>query len=114
MNINEKIENGISTFVVVGRIDSQSALDMDLVLQDAITQNKHKIILEMSGVVYMCSSGLRSLADVLTKTRKNGGDVKLADVNPKVIRILEMIGFDKHFSIHKSARLAVKDFEATQ
>jgi anti-sigma B factor antagonist len=110
MNITERVENGITVFVLEGRIDTEGAVDMDLALQAAVSEGKHKMVLDMAEVRYISSAGLRTLADVFTKNREAGGDLKLAALNPKVTRVLRIIGFDKFFSIYDTLEAAMADF----
>jgi anti-sigma B factor antagonist len=100
MNITEREENGIAVFVLEGRVDSEGAVDLDLALQTAVSEGKYKIILDMSQVRYINSSGLRTLADILTQNKQNGGDLRLVDLNPKVARVFQIIGFDKFFNAY--------------
>ena len=110
MNITERVENDITVFVLEGRIDTEGAVDMDLTLQVAMSEGKHKMALEMAEVRYISSAGLRALVDVLTKNREAGGDLKLAALNPKVARVFQIIGFDKFFSIYDTLEAAIADF----
>jgi anti-sigma B factor antagonist len=110
MNITEREEKGVSVFVLEGRIDTQGAVDLDLALQAAVSEGKHKMVLNMAEVRYISSAGLRTLADVLTKNREEGGDLKLVALNRKVLRVLRIIGFDKFFSIHDTLEAALADF----
>lgn len=110
MNITEREEKGVSVFVLEGRIDTQGAVDLDLALQAAVSEGKHKMVLNMADVRYISSAGLRTLADVLTKNREEGGDLKLVALNRKVLRVLRIIGFDKFFSIHDTLEAALADF----
>jgi len=110
MNITERVENGITVFVLEGRIDTEGAVDMELTLQAAVSEGKHKMALEMAEVRYISSAGLRALVDVLTKNRETGGDLKLAALNPKVTRVFQIIGFDKFFSIYDTLEAAIADF----
>ncbi len=110
MNIIERKENDVTVFVLEGRIDTQGAVDMDLALQSAVADGQHKMILNMADVRYISSSGLRTMADVLTKNRAQGGDLKLVSLNHKVLRVLRIIGFDKFFSIYDTTQEALADF----
>ncbi len=110
MNITERVENGITVFVLEGRIDTEGAVDMDLALQAAVSEGRHKMVLDMSQVRYISSAGLRTLADVLTKNKDVGGDLKLAALNRKVVRVFRIIGFDKFFSIYDTPEAAIADF----
>lgn len=110
MNITEREQNGVSVFVLDGRVDSEGAVDLDLALQTAVTEGKHKMILDMSQVRYINSAGLRTLADILTQNKENGGDLILVDLNPKVQRVFQIIGFDKFFTVHPSVEDALTAF----
>jgi anti-anti-sigma factor len=110
MEITEREENGIVVFVLDGRIDTQGAVEMDDTLQAAVSEGKHKMVLDMAGVRYISSAGLRTLADVLTKNKQANGDLKLAALSPRVRRVLEIIGFDNFFSIRDTAQDAIAEF----
>jgi anti-anti-sigma factor len=110
MNITEREQNGVIIFTLEGRVDSEGAVDLDLELQAAVTEDKYKLILEMSQVRYMNSAGLRTLADILTQCKANNGDLKLVNLNPKVQRVLQIIGFDKFFAIYATLEEALAGF----
>ena len=110
MNITERDQNGVTIFSLEGRVDSEGAVDLDIALQAATSENKSKLVLDMSQVRYINSAGLRTLADILTQCKENDGDLKLVDLNPKVQRVLQIIGFDKFFSIYLSLEEALADF----
>ncbi|MEP0764238.1 MAG: anti-sigma factor antagonist, partial [Chloroflexota bacterium] len=44
MRITERLHNGITVFVLEGRVDSVGAGEMDAVLQAAVGEGKHKIV----------------------------------------------------------------------
>ncbi|HML22419.1 MAG TPA: STAS domain-containing protein [Aggregatilinea sp.] len=110
MNITERDENGVAVFVLDGRVDSEGAVDLDMALRGAVTEGKHKMILDMSQVRYINSAGLRTLADILTENRAAGGDLRLVDLNPKVRRIFQIIGFDRFFDIDNTLDEALAAF----
>ena len=56
------------------------------------------MVLDMAEVHYMNSAGLRTLADILTRNRANGGDLLLVAPNPKVERVFKIIGFVLHLA----------------
>ena len=110
MNIAERDLNGVAVFTLEGRVDTQGAVDMDMALQAAVSGGKHKIVLDMAEVGYISSAGLRTLADVVTQNREAGGDLKLVALQPRILRVLRIIGFDKFFSIYDSIEEAAGDF----
>jgi len=102
MNITEKTRGKWTLLALEGRIDSQGAVDLDLALQAALADGKQYLLLDLRNVPYINSSGLRALADVLTQLQKDGGDLQLVDMHPKVKRVFEIIGFDNFFTIHET------------
>jgi anti-anti-sigma factor len=110
MNITERVENGVSVFTLEGRVDTQGAREMDEVLQSAVSQGRYKMVLDMAEVSYISSAGLRTLADVVTKDREQGGDLKLVALSRKVLRVLRIIGFDRFFSVYDTLEEALADF----
>lgn len=110
MNITEREQNGVAIFLLEGRVDSEGSVDMDLALQTAVTEGKTKIVLDMANVRYINSAGLRTLADILTQTQESGGGLRLVNLNPKVHRVFQIIGFDKFFSIFATVDDALSGF----
>jgi anti-sigma B factor antagonist len=110
MNITQRDEKGVTVFLLEGRVDTAGASEMDQALQAAVAQGKHKLVLDMGQVSYISSAGLRTLADIVTRNREAGGDLKLVALNPKVLRVLRIIGFDRFFSIHDTVEEALADF----
>lgn len=110
MNITERTEKNVAVFVVEGRIDSEGAVDLDLALSTALSEDKYQVILNLAEVRYINSAGLRTLADILTQCKHNGGDLKLVALNPKVKRVMEIIGFDKFFNVYSSMTEAIASF----
>ena len=113
MEITQRVEGDITVFLPDGRIDTLAADEMDQALQAAVAGGSHKIVVDMSGVDYISSAGLRSLAAVLVKSRAEGGDMKLAALNKRVTRVFNIIGFDLLMSVHDTPEAAIADFSSS-
>jgi anti-anti-sigma factor len=107
MHISQREEKGVVIVTLDGRIDSIGAGEMDQALQAAVAQGKHKMVLDMGKVQYINSSGLRTLADILTKNRTHDGDLRLVAISPKVERVFKIIGFDKFFDTYETVNDAL-------
>jgi anti-sigma B factor antagonist len=79
-------------------------------LHAALDEGKYKMILNMAELRYINSAGLRTLADVLTQCKDNGGDLKLVALNHKIQRIFEIVGFHHFFAIYASNEEALASF----
>ena len=110
MDITERDQGGVTVFSLEGRVDTQGAAELSLALDAAASAGKNKMVLDMAQVGYISSAGLRTLAEIVTKNREAGGDLKLVSLDPKVMRVLRIIGFDRFFSVYGSVSEAVADF----
>lgn len=110
MKITTREDNGITIFSLEGRVDSEGAVQLDDVLQSSLDNNNFKLVLEMSQVQYINSAALRTLADVITRSQEHNGDLKLVALQPKVKRVLQIVGFDKFSSIYDTIESATADF----
>lgn len=110
MEITQRVEGDVTVFLPEGRIDTLAADEMDQALQSAVAGGSHKIVVDMSGVDYISSAGLRALAAVLVKCRDEGGDMKIAALNERVTRVFNIIGFDLLMSLHGTTDAAIADF----
>lgn len=102
MQIVEREHNDVTVFTLEGRIGSEGAVDLELALQAAASAGRNRMILDMTKVPYINSSGLRTLADILTQNRRENGDLLLVGLSPKVKRIFQVIGFDRFFADYAS------------
>ena len=110
MKITQRVEGDVTVFLPEGRIDTEAADEMDQALQAAVAGGSHKIVVDMSGVEYISSAGLRALAAVHVRSRAEGGDLKLAALNQRVTRVFNIIGFDLLMSLHDTSDAAIADF----
>jgi len=113
MEITQRIEGDITVLLPVGRIDTMAAAELDQALQSAMSAGKHNMVVDMSGVEYISSAGLRALAAVQVRSRAEGGDMKLAGLNARVTRVFNIIGFDLLMSIHDTPEAAIADFSSS-
>jgi len=97
------------TFVVVrprGRLEAASAPTLQARLAELLAQGQTRIVVDMADVTYTSSSGLKVLLSALRQARRQRGELVLSNVQPKVISILEMVGFDRVFPIAQDLHTA--------
>lgn len=113
MKITQRVEGDVTVCLLEGRIDTEAATELDQAFQASSSSGKHNIVVDMSGVEYISSAGLRVLASMLVKCREEGGDMKLAALNKRVTRVFNIIGFDLLMSLHGTTDAAVADFSTS-
>jgi anti-sigma B factor antagonist len=106
-------QEGITIFTLEGDIiDKNQATALVEQISNLIAKGKNHIVLELSGVKYMNSSGLNILVNILTKARSAGGDVTVCKLSKKVEELLVVTKLDTIFKILPSVEEAVKKLKA--
>ena len=91
MTINKEKNNGILTLAIEGRLDTVTAPELEKVVNEE-TAGVRELILDMKGLEYISSAGLRVLLAAQKKMNKQGV-MKLTDVCDAVMEVFEMTGF---------------------
>jgi anti-sigma B factor antagonist len=68
---------------------------------------KFNIVIDMSGVPRMDSSGVDTLVIAVRRARDNGGDAKLASLTPRIRQLLEITQLTTIFDIHADVAQAL-------
>jgi len=77
LSIETDNTQSVSVMKVKGRVDSETAPELDDALTKLLQNNKNKIVLNLQGVDYMSSAGLRAMVKAYQNAKKSGGDVRL-------------------------------------
>jgi anti-sigma B factor antagonist len=77
---------------------------------DLLTKGHKNIVLNLSDVNYIDSSGLGNLVGAFTSVRKQGGELKLLHLTNKVHDLLQITRLYTVFDIMDDEAVAVKSF----
>lgn len=108
MNYTSEIDNSIFMLNMSGDLigeDNGFAL-LELV-NDAISQNNIKCVIDISELRYINSSGIGVLITVLTKFRNKGGEVYLVNPSESVKKLLIITKLNAIFNVAQSKVEAV-------
>ncbi|MEU8760304.1 STAS domain-containing protein [Streptomyces sp. NPDC048659] len=81
-----------AVLTVAGELDMETADRLRERLAEQFGQGRHRLVLDLSALGFMDSSGLNVLIRAVNKAREDGGDLYLASPTPAVRRILEITG----------------------
>ena len=88
----EKVLNGQSAkLVVVGRLDTQTAPELEKEI-DGVIANLNELIFDMNGLEYVSSAGLRVILKA-QKIMNAKGSMKLIGVNDSIMEVFDITGF---------------------
>jgi len=93
-----------------GEIDLDRAPAVRRQLLDCV-KRQQDVLVDLSAVTYIDSSGIASLVEALQWATRRGSDLSLVAVSPQALRVFELARLDKVFSIHPDidAALAAAD-----
>jgi anti-sigma B factor antagonist len=102
----------ISIVDVRGRITvGEGNIMLREVVTGLVENGKKRILLNLQGVEYVDSGGLGELVRTHTTLHKEGGQLKMANVNQRVQELLKVTSLHKVFDVHKDEASAVQSFE---
>ncbi len=111
MQITNKPFKHCDMVKVEGRVDSATAPQLAETLEAVTKAGRFKIVLDLAGVSFMSSAGLRVLINhPKTCKRYNRGEVVLAAIPENIYSALDLAGFIPLFKVFDDSLTAVGNF----
>jgi len=98
--------SGAAVIALTGDVDLQTSPAVRQKLLETLEQHK-RIIVDLSAVNYIDSSGVASLVEAFQVSRKKSASFALASVSSAAMRVLSLARLDKVFTIHPSVEAAL-------
>jgi anti-sigma B factor antagonist len=92
-------------------IDRNQATPLLEEIQSMIDKGVKNFVLSMEDFKYLNSNGLNVLVNILTKSRKSGGDTTICCINNKIKELLIITKLNTVFSITEDLPSAVRQFQ---
>jgi anti-sigma B factor antagonist len=91
--------DGVAVISIGGEIDLSTAPAFEAAIAGALDDDPPVLVIELSGVRFMASVGLRILADAHERVSKSA-QVAIVANNPATSRPIELTGLDKIISLY--------------
>ena len=102
---------GISVVDVSGRITlGEGSSSVRDALRDLISKGEKKVLLNLSEVTYIDSSGIGELVAGYTTLSNQGGTLKLVGLNKRVKDLLQITKLYTVFDVHEEEAHALRSF----
>jgi anti-anti-sigma factor len=89
----------VTLLEVSGRVDSTNASQLGETLMSQIDAGRYQLVIDLSGVSYMSSAGLREMVAAVKKVRQYNGDLRIATPSERVREVLDLAGLSAIFQI---------------
>jgi len=100
----------VSVMKVKGRVDSDSAPELETALTKLLNDGRNKIVLNLQSVDFLSSAGLRAIVRAYQGAKKSGGDVRLAAVSEPIEVILRTVGMMQMLKMYPTDQEAMASF----
>jgi anti-sigma B factor antagonist len=102
---------GISIVDVKGRITvGEGNIMLREVVNGLLLEGSNRILLDLGGVEYIDSSGIGELVKTHTTLKNQGGQLKIVNLNRKVLDLLKATRLHEVFDLHRDEASAVHSF----
>lgn len=100
------IDGGITKVVLTGRIDIAGSHEIDMPLS-IVGGSRRAVVIDLSGVEFMASLGLRSIVLSGKSVLRKGGKLVLLAPQPAVEEVISTSGIDELFQIFHDEAAAI-------
>ncbi|MBN2183692.1 MAG: anti-sigma factor antagonist [Candidatus Krumholzibacteriota bacterium] len=108
----ESVEGRPVILRIDGAVDASTTGLFERYLEESIEEDSGHLVIDMSGLIYMSSSGWGTIIKYMQRLEKNSGKLVLAGMNPSILRIFQDLGLEPLISHHLTVEKAVEGFRA--
>lgn len=113
MEIEVEEKEGYNVVTPVGELDIYSVPLFRKVVLKLEGDRRHDLILDLSRVTFIDSSGLGSLIEIFQKVRSLEGVIAYVVDNPRILKIFKLVNLNKVFPVFPNLGRALQDVGVT-
>jgi anti-anti-sigma factor len=113
IEIRQEQEGPFKVLALSGRLDTETAVDVELALQDLLGAGERQFIIDLAGIGYVSSAGLRVLLSLAKQLDGGKGTLRLCALNASVKQVFDVAGFSKLFTIFPDRAGATKSLPSS-
>lgn len=107
LTLSTRSQDGRTVVEVAGEIDVYTAPKLREQLAELVDSGRYDIVVDMTGVEFLDSTGLGVLVGGLKRVRTHDGSLQLVCTQERILKIFRITGLTKVFPIHDSVDAAV-------
>ena len=105
MEIVRRSENGIPVLVLTGRLNQASADALHAAAMEVAGDETSKaLVVDMGGVDFIASVGIRSLISPSQALALRGGKLAVANLSPQISEFFKLTGLDQMFRVYETVQ----------
>lgn len=113
LEIGSETQGDFRVLRLSGRLDTETSADFELAAHDLTAAGERRFVVDLSGISYVSSAGLRVLLALAKQMQVEGGAMRLCGLAPSVRQVFDLSGFSKLFTIASDIESALGNEPAT-
>lgn len=113
MEISSVQHNQVTVISIQDVFDATTAKEAADYFTNEIAAGHVHLVIELGGVIYLSSAGVRAMLAAMQDARTAGGDVRLAGAEGNIKRVVETAGFSKIMKTFDAVDDAVASYAAS-
>ena len=109
MQITVSTDNGITVASLTGRMDAMTTVEFDRWFSERLSSGEPRLVLDLQGLEYISSAGLRSLLAAAKQIKAQNGSLVLCQLVGTVEEVFRISGFLAIFKTFGSVDEALKN-----
>jgi len=116
MKIAHRRLSRVDLVEVAGRVDAATSPQLKQQIEALFEEGRYRIVLDLARLEYVSSPGLRVLIEARKRAREwkitdlEGGDIRIANLPPKIKEVFDLTGFTSLFELYSDTVEAVGSF----
>lgn len=94
-----------------GRLDITHSDEVDVKLAQDVQSGAGDIIINLSGISYISSSGIRVFVGIVRELEKQGRKLKLCNITPPVKKVFDVVELLDLFEVYETEEEAVASLD---
>jgi anti-sigma B factor antagonist len=103
----ESLSQRRAVLALQGRLDALTALELKEAIAERVDAGQIELVVDLSGVPFIDSSGLAALVSGFKAARQAGGSLKLAGLNEQALTVLRLTKLDRVFALYADRAAAL-------
>jgi anti-sigma B factor antagonist len=105
-----KTGDNVDRIYLKGELDAHTAPELENAISNLLLKGRTNFLINFKELDYISSAGLGVFMAFIEEIRQKGGDIKMAEMRPKVFSIFDLLGFPILFDIEKEENDALIKF----
>lgn len=102
VHVTTTVEQGGTVVLVSGEVDLHTAGDLGAALTEVAESEARRLIVDLSGVDFMDSTGLSVIIQAVADMEAKGGSVAVVTTTPKITKVFTLTGLDQRIPMFTS------------